>query len=69
MASTTLKSATDGQVISLNKQRSLLTLHADDDAGFLRVAKQCLEAEESFQIDSVSSVAEAFEKMKATRTT
>jgi CheY-like chemotaxis protein len=64
MVSTTVKSATDGFVIGLSEKRLTRVLHVDDDPGFLSVARQCLEAEGPFQVDSASSVAEALERMK-----
>jgi PAS domain S-box-containing protein len=39
-------------------------LHVDDDAGFLKVAKQCLELHGSFEVDTASSVDVAKGKMK-----
>jgi PAS domain S-box-containing protein len=39
-------------------------LHVDDDTGFLKTAKQCLEVQGHFRMDTASSVDEAMEKMK-----
>jgi PAS domain S-box-containing protein len=39
-------------------------LHVDDEAGFLRVAKQCLELQGSFEVDTASSANVAKGKMK-----
>jgi PAS domain S-box-containing protein len=39
-------------------------LYVDDDAGFLNVAKQCLELHGSFEVDTASSVDVAKGKMK-----
>jgi len=39
-------------------------LHVDDEVGFLKAAKQCLELQGSFHVDTVSSVEEAMERMK-----
>jgi PAS domain S-box-containing protein len=39
-------------------------LHVDDDAGFLKTAKAILEMQGAFQVDTVSSVEEAIEKME-----
>jgi DNA-binding response OmpR family regulator len=36
----------------------------DDEAGFLVVAKQCVEDQSQFQVDTALSVEEAFEKLK-----
>jgi PAS domain S-box-containing protein len=58
--------------VELSKERSLETakasavriLHVDDDAGFLKTAKQILEMQGAFQVDTASSIEEAMEKMK-----
>lgn len=39
-------------------------LFVDDDAGFLNVAKECLELQDSFEVDTASSVDVAKGKMK-----
>lgn len=39
-------------------------LLVDDDAGFLNVAKECLELQGSFEVDTASSVDEAKGKME-----
>lgn len=39
-------------------------LHVDDDAGFLKVAKQCLKLHGSFEVDTASSIDVAKGKMK-----
>ena len=46
------------------KQNKILVLHVDDDKGFLAVAKQCLEEQGQFQVDTANSVEEAREKLK-----
>ena len=46
------------------KQESLHVLHVDDDASFLRISKLILELENKFEIDTVTSVDEAFCKQK-----
>jgi PAS domain S-box-containing protein len=48
----------------LNKERSIKVLHVDDDLSFLKVAKQCLEMQGEFQVETACSVDEAIEKMK-----
>jgi PAS domain S-box-containing protein len=50
-----------------DERKKMLILHVDDDSSFLNVAKQCLEIDREFEIDTASSVDEAFEKMR-TRT-
>ncbi|TET63642.1 PAS domain S-box protein, partial [Candidatus Bathyarchaeota archaeon] len=39
-------------------------LHVDDDSGFLKAAKQILEMQGNFQVETASSVEEAKERMK-----
>jgi len=46
------------------KQGNLRVLHVDDDRCFLKVSKQILLLENSFEIDNATSVDEAFTKMK-----
>lgn len=51
-------------VADLAEKTPIRVLHVDDEAGFLKVAKQCLEMQGSFQVETASSVEEAMEKMK-----
>ncbi len=51
----------------LNEEKPVKVLHVDDDLGFLKVAKQCLEIQGEFQVETASSVEEAIEKMKKKR--
>jgi len=53
-----------GVFIDLTEKEPLQVLHVDDDPSFLKVAKQCLEIQGPFQVDTVSSVEEALEKMQ-----
>jgi DNA-binding NtrC family response regulator len=46
------------------KADMIQVLHVDDEAGFLRVAKQCLELQGSFEVDTASSVDVAKGKME-----
>jgi PAS domain S-box-containing protein len=46
------------------KEKTVRVLHVDDDAGFLAVAKQCLEEQSQFQVDTALSSKEALEKLK-----
>ena len=48
----------------LDDRKKMRVLHVDDDSPFLKVAKQCLEIGGEFEIDTASSVDEAFEKMR-----
>ena len=52
-----------GVLVELGEE-PIRVLHVDDDYGFLKAAKQCLELEGDFQVDTASSVEEALEKMK-----
>jgi PAS domain S-box-containing protein len=47
-------------------KKSMKILHVDDDPSFLKVAKQCLETQGEFEVDTASSVDEALEKLKKT---
>lgn len=58
------KSVLGGIVLDLTKRELLRVLHVDDDPVFLKVAKQCLEIEGRFQVDTALSVEKAEEKMK-----
>jgi PAS domain S-box-containing protein len=51
-------------VVDLSEKVPIRVLHVDDEAGFLKAAKQCLEMEGPFQIETALSVEEATEKMK-----
>ncbi len=53
-----------GVVVDLTEKRPIRVLHVDDEAVFLKVAKQCLEMQGLFQVETASSVEEAMEKMK-----
>ena len=56
---------TSNQVfIDLCDEQTIRVLHVDDDAGFLAVAKQCLEDQSQFQVDTAQSAKEALEKLK-----
>ena len=41
-------------------------MHVDDDPTFLKVTKQSLEMQGKFEVDAVSSVNEALEKLEKT---
>jgi PAS domain S-box-containing protein len=51
-------------VLDLAEKPLIRVLHVDDEAGFLKVAKQCLEMQGIFEVDTALSVKEATEKMK-----
>jgi PAS domain S-box-containing protein len=50
-------------VADLTEKTLIHALHVDDDAGFLKVARQCLEMEGAFEVDTAVSVEEAMGKM------
>jgi PAS domain S-box-containing protein len=51
-------------MVDLKLEKPIRVLHVDDEPSLLRIAKQCLEMENPFQVDTASSVEEALEKMK-----
>jgi len=51
-------------VVDLTEEALIHVLHVDDDAGFLKAAKQILELQGAFEVETASSVEEAQEKMK-----
>ena len=51
-------------VVGLSEKESIRALYVDDEPSLLKIAKQCLEMEDQFQVDGASSVDEALEKMK-----
>jgi PAS domain S-box-containing protein len=51
-------------VVDLNEKKPIRVLHVDDEPSFLKMAKQCLEMQGPFQVDTASSVEEALGKMK-----
>lgn len=48
----------------LTEKKTFRVLHVDDDLGFLKIAKKCLEMQGPFQVDTASSVDEANEKLR-----
>ena len=50
--------------VGSQEEAPIRVLHVDDDTGFLRVAKQILEMQGSFEVETTSSVEGALEKMK-----
>ena len=51
-------------VIDLAEETLIRVLHVDDEAGFLKAAKQILEMQGPFQVETASSVEEATGKME-----
>ena len=56
--------SSDRIVSSTVLERQIRVLHVDDDPAFSKVAKQCLETQGEFEVDTASSVNEASEKLK-----
>lgn len=56
--------STTGVVIDLAERKLIRVLHIDDEAGFLKVAKQCLEMQGRFQVVTALSVEEAMKKLE-----
>lgn len=63
MAKVAVESASEVYV-DFCKEKAIRVLHVDDDAGFLAVAKQCLEEQSQFQVDTALSAKEALKKLK-----
>jgi CheY-like chemotaxis protein len=51
-------------VADLHEKAPIRVLHVDDEPSSLRVARQCLEMEGSFRVDTASSVEEAHRKLE-----
>lgn len=49
-------------LVDLNEKRSIRVLHVDDEVSLLKIAKQCLEMEGPFEVDTATSVDEAIQK-------
>jgi len=65
MAESIVESSTE-TVLNAAKTGTIKVLHVDDDQAFLKVAKQCLDTQGKFEVDTASSVDEALEKLKKT---
>ena len=65
MAESIAESSTEA-VLNVARTERIRVLHVDDDQAFLKVAKQCLEMQGEIDVDTVSSVNEASEKLKKT---
>ena len=63
MNESTVESST-GVSVRLTEKRPIRVLHVDNDMGFLKVAKQCLEMQGRLQVDTAQSAEGAMEKMK-----
>ena len=51
-------------VVGSDEKKLIRVLHVDDELGLLKVAKQCLELQGPFQVDTAGSVEEALNKLK-----
>ncbi len=54
----------DGSIVDLFGKNTLRILHVDDDLEFLPVAKQVLEEEANFQVETACSAEEALKKLR-----
>lgn len=50
--------------VQLTEERLIRVLHVDDERALLKVAKECLEMQGAFEVETASSVQEAMQKMK-----
>lgn len=51
-------------VVGSDEKKPIHVLHVDDELGLLKVAKQCLELQGPFHVDTANSVEEALNKLK-----
>jgi len=51
-------------VVGSDEKKLIRVLHVDDELGLLKVAKQCLELQGPFHVDTAGSVEEALNKLK-----
>jgi PAS domain S-box-containing protein len=51
-------------VVDSTEKSKIRVLHVDDELGLLKVAKQCLEMQGPFHVDTANSVEEALNKLK-----
>ena len=63
MTELTVESSAEA-VVGLNEKKPTRVLHVDDELGLLKVAKQCLELQGPFQVDTAGSVEEALAKLQ-----
>ena len=66
MAKVAVESANEVH-LDLCKEEKIKVLHVDDEAGFLAVAKQCLEENSEFQVDTALSAEEALKKLRRSK--
>jgi PAS domain S-box-containing protein len=65
MVESIVESSTE-TVLNVAKAEAIRVLHVDDDPAFLSIAKQCLDIQGEFEVDTASSVNEALEKLEKT---
>jgi PAS domain S-box-containing protein len=65
MVESIVESSTE-EFLNVAKTERIKVLHVDDDQTFLKVAKQCLDIQGGFEVDTACSVNEALEKLKKT---
>jgi CheY-like chemotaxis protein len=51
-------------VVDSTEKSKIRVLHVDDEPALLKVAKQCLELQGPFQVDTAASVEEALNQLK-----
>lgn len=51
-------------VVDVDGKKSIKVLHVDDELGLLKIAKECLEMQGLFQVESACSVEEAIGKLE-----
>jgi PAS domain S-box-containing protein len=54
-------------VVGSDEKKLIRVLHVDDELGLLKVAKQCLELQGSFHVDTANSVEEALAELEKER--
>ncbi|UCG45156.1 MAG: response regulator, partial [Candidatus Bathyarchaeota archaeon] len=48
----------------ISSEKPIRVLHVDDEAGFLKISKQCLEMQGSFSVETSSSVDDAMKRLE-----
>jgi len=66
MSKVAVNSANAVFINALCTEKTIKVLHVDDDADFLAVAKQCLEEQSMFEVDTALSAEQALTKLKDT---
>jgi PAS domain S-box-containing protein len=50
--------------LDFDGKKPIRVLHVDDELGFLKIAKECLESQDRFEVDTATSASDAMQKMK-----